>query len=97
MRGLLFLAQIILFIMIWPLLTLLLIVNAFFLTRDDRTLQSLADDSEGEDITRRLPADISDPEDGKCELEEDGCSKSPLTEHEPEEVCVLFISGVGCQ
>ncbi len=75
-------------------------VEASFLTWDDsnpETIQSLADDSKGEDITRRLPADISDPEDGKCELDEDGCSKSPLTEHEPEEVCVLFISGVGCQ
>ncbi len=76
-------------------------VEAFCLTWDDsnsEAIQSLKlDDSEGDDITRRLPADISDPEDGKCELEEDGCSKSPLTEHEPEEVCVLFISGVGCQ
>ncbi len=69
-------------------------VDASFLTWDDsnsETLQSLDDDSEGEDITRRLPADISEPEDGKCELEEDGCSKSPLTEHEPEEVCVLLV------
>ncbi len=73
----LFLTQIILFIMIWPLLTMLLIVEAFFLTWDDsnsKTMQSLADDSKGDDITRRLPADISEPEDGKCELEEDCCS-----------------------